>query len=82
MNHVPILNATNRGSKKQKQSLNPSYPRTSPSLMIFVAATAGDRWMGSMKMLAESEPEVVENLDSETMEKLRGQTLVKEQNRD
>lgn len=35
-----------------------------------------------MKMLAASEPEMAENLDSETMEKLRGQMLVKEQNRD
>lgn len=35
-----------------------------------------------MKMLAASEPEMVENLDSETMEKLGGQMLVKEQNLD
>lgn len=56
------------------------HSTSSPSLMIFLAATADDRWMGSMKMLAASELEMVENLDSETMEKLRGQTLVKEQN--
>lgn len=46
--------------------------RLSPSLMIFLAAMADDRWMGSMKMLAASEPEMVENLDSEAMEKLTG----------
>lgn len=40
--------------------------------MIFLAAMADDRWMGSMKMLAASEPEMAENLDSETMEKLMG----------
>lgn len=40
--------------------------------MIFLAAMADDRWMGSMKMLAASEPEMPENLDSmEAMEKLR-----------
>lgn len=58
------------------------YSTSSPSLMIFLAAMADDRWMGSMKMLAESDLEIVENLDSETMEKLWGQMLVKEQNRD
>lgn len=58
------------------------HSTSSPSLMIFLAATADDRWMGSMKMLAASEPETVENLDSETMEKLQGETLVREQNRD
>lgn len=42
----------------------------SPSLMIFLAAMADDRWMGSMKILAASEPEIVENLDSDNMEKL------------
>lgn len=46
--------------------------RLSPSLMIFLAAMADDRWMGSMKMLAASEPEMAENLDSEAMEKLTG----------
>lgn len=40
--------------------------------MIFLAAMADDRWMGSMKMLAASEPEMAENLDSEAMEKLTG----------
>lgn len=44
---------------------------SSPSLMIFLAAMADDRWMGSMKMLAASEPEIMENLDSEAMEKLK-----------
>lgn len=39
--------------------------------MIFLAAMADDRWMGSIKMLAASEPEIVENLDSEAMEKLK-----------
>lgn len=39
--------------------------------MIFLAATAEERWMGSMKMLAASEPEIMENLDSDAMEKLR-----------
>lgn len=43
----------------------------SPSLMICLAAMAEERWMGSMKMLAASEPEIMENLDSEAMEKLR-----------
>lgn len=50
-----------------------SHSTPSPSLMIFLAATPEDRWMGSMKMLAASEPEMAENLDSETVEKLRGQ---------
>lgn len=58
------------------------HSTSSPSLMIFLAAMADDRWMGSMKMLAESDLEIVENLDSETMEKLWGKTLVKEQNQD
>lgn len=40
--------------------------------MIFLAAMADDRWIGSMKMLAASEPEMAENLDSEAMEKLTG----------
>lgn len=53
------------------------YDTSSPSLMIFLAATADDRWMGSIKMLAASEPEIVENLDSDTMEKLERQILVK-----
>ena len=39
--------------------------------MIFFAAMADERWMGSIKMLAASEPEMVENLDSDTKEKLR-----------
>ena len=38
--------------------------------MIFFAAMADERWMGSMKMLAASEPEIMENLDSDAMEKL------------
>lgn len=39
--------------------------------MIFLAAMADDRWMGSMKMLVASEPVIAENLDSmEAMEKL------------
>lgn len=39
--------------------------------MIFLAAMADDRWMGSMKMLVASEPEIEENLDSmEAKEKL------------
>ena len=38
--------------------------------MIFFAAMADERWMGSMKMLAASEPEMMENLDSDAMEKL------------
>lgn len=42
--------------------------------MIFLAATAEERWMGSMKMLAASEPEIMENLDSDAMEKLREET--------
>lgn len=52
------------------------HSTSSPSLMIFLAATADDRWMGSIKMLAASEPEIAENLDSETMEKLERHILV------
>ncbi|TNN73738.1 hypothetical protein EYF80_016118 [Liparis tanakae] len=40
--------------------------------MIFLAAMADDRWMGSMKMLAASEPEIIDNLDSDAVEKLSG----------
>lgn len=40
--------------------------------MIFLAAMADERWMGSMKILAASEPEIMENLDSDAMEKLTG----------
>lgn len=40
--------------------------------MIFLAAMADERWMGSMKMLSASDPEIMENLDSEVMEKLGG----------
>lgn len=49
--------------------------------MIFFAAMAGERWMGSMKMLAASEPEIMENLDSDAMEKLtdRGGRYLSEQ---
>lgn len=43
----------------------------SPSLMIFLAAMADERWMGSMKMLSASEPDTTENLDSDSMEKLK-----------
>lgn len=40
--------------------------------MIFLAAMADDKWMGSMKMLLASEPVIEENLDSmEAMEKLK-----------
>ena len=39
--------------------------------MICLAAMADDRWMGSMKMLSASEPEIMENLDSEIVEKLQ-----------
>ncbi len=31
-----------------------------PSLMIFLAAMEEDRWIGSMKMLSASEPEITE----------------------
>lgn len=48
--------------------------------MIFLAAMADDRWMGSIKMLAASEPEIAENLDSETMEKLERHILVEKLN--
>lgn len=44
--------------------------------MIFLAAMADDRWMGSIKMLAASEPEIMENLDSDAMEKLERQIVV------
>lgn len=57
------------------------HSTSSPSLMIFLAAMADDRWMGSIKMLAASEPEIAENLDSETMEKLERHILVEKLNR-
>lgn len=56
------------------------HSTSSPSLMIFLAAMADDRWMGSIKMLAASEPEIAENLDSETMEKLERHILVEKMN--
>lgn len=37
--------------------------------MIFLAAMADDRWMGSMKMLSASDPEIIEKR-SDTVEKL------------
>lgn len=58
-------------------SVSPTRSLVSPSLMIFLAAMADDRWMGSMKMLAASEPEIVENRDSDIMEKLRDERTVR-----
>lgn len=50
-----------------------------PSLMICFAATAEERWMGSMNMLSASEPEIMEKRSdavdkrSDTLEKLEGE---------
>lgn len=38
--------------------------------MIFFAATPEERWMGSIKMLAASDAEIMESLDSDVIEKL------------